>query len=314
MSTRLSQRRLAKTASFTIVYPFHAPGTVFTNRGAIGAITATLPTPTQALTGVWYEFLVHAAQSFIVAGAAAGAICTIGNAAANNVSFETANAKVGRGIRAVCDGTQWLCAPHGAFDGFCVNGTEVAVRVGGTALTPTAAELNVLHALASARLIVGSAGNVPAAVDVTGDVTISNAGVTAIGAGKVTSAMLANGAGVAALLTAGLGGSRSCINTEAATSTVVAAHATKDRAGLVVVVIDETYAANGGTAPTLKVGEDDTIEKAFAAATIAGKAAGTVLVAAFTNLATKKIITTTTAKVGAGTGGATITVLAIPTT
>lgn len=44
--------------------------------------------------------------------------------------------------------------------------------------------------LDSARLIVGSSGNVATGVDVTGDVTISNTGVTAIGAGKVTEAML----------------------------------------------------------------------------------------------------------------------------
>lgn len=137
---------------------------------------------------------------------------------------------------------------------------------------------------------------------------------TDIADGAVTSAKLASGAGVAALLTAGLGGSHSSIKTEAATTTLVAAHGTKDRACLVVVTIDETYATGDTTAPTLKVGEDDTIEKAFAAATIANKTAGTVLVAAFTNTATKKIIVTTTAKAGTGTGGATVTVLAIPTT
>lgn len=135
-----------------------------------------------------------------------------------------------------------------------------------------------------------------------------------IAAGAIVSGHLGQGAGVAALLAAGLGGSHSSIKTEAATTTVVAAHGTKDRACIVVVTIDETYATGDTTAPTLKVGEDDTIEKAFAAATIANKTAGTVLVAAFTNLATKKIIVTTTAKAGTGTGGATVTVLAIPTT
>lgn len=46
-----------------------------------------------------------------------------------------------------------------------------------------------MEALTSGRLVVGSSGNVPVAVDVTGDVTISSTGVTAIGAGKVTVAM-----------------------------------------------------------------------------------------------------------------------------
>lgn len=50
-----------------------------------------------------------------------------------------------------------------------------------------------LAALPSADILVGSAGNVATAVAVTGDVTISNAGVTAIGAGKVLLAMLGTG-------------------------------------------------------------------------------------------------------------------------
>ncbi len=44
--------------------------------------------------------------------------------------------------------------------------------------------------LTSTQIIVGSAGNVPTAVAVTGDVTIGNTGVTAIGAGKVLSSMV----------------------------------------------------------------------------------------------------------------------------
>lgn len=45
--------------------------------------------------------------------------------------------------------------------------------------------------LTSAHLYVGNGSNIATDVAVTGDVTISNAGVTAIGAGKVTNAMLA---------------------------------------------------------------------------------------------------------------------------
>lgn len=44
--------------------------------------------------------------------------------------------------------------------------------------------------VASAQIVVGNASGYATAVDVTGDVTISNAGVTAIGADKVTEAML----------------------------------------------------------------------------------------------------------------------------
>jgi hypothetical protein len=59
-------------------------------------------------------------------------------------------------------------------------------------------------ALTSAHLFVGNASNLAADVAVTGDVTISNTGVTAIGAGKVTQAMNAAQA-------VGLNVSRVCI-------------------------------------------------------------------------------------------------------
>ena len=55
-----------------------------------------------------------------------------------------------------------------------------------------AIDYSKLAALPSADILVGSAGNVATAVAMSGDVTIDNTGVTAIGAGKVTTAMLDN--------------------------------------------------------------------------------------------------------------------------
>jgi hypothetical protein len=49
----------------------------------------------------------------------------------------------------------------------------------------------ITNVLNSAKILVGNASNLADAVDMTGDMTISNTGVTAIGAGKVTNAMLA---------------------------------------------------------------------------------------------------------------------------
>lgn len=48
------------------------------------------------------------------------------------------------------------------------------------------------YSLASGKIIVGNASNLGAAVTPAGDVTISNTGATAIGANKVTKAMLAS--------------------------------------------------------------------------------------------------------------------------
>lgn len=50
-----------------------------------------------------------------------------------------------------------------------------------------------LAAMTSANILLGSSGNVPTVTAVTGDVTISNTGVTAIGTGKVTSTMILDG-------------------------------------------------------------------------------------------------------------------------
>lgn len=49
--------------------------------------------------------------------------------------------------------------------------------------------LGGVSSLASTQMIVGSSAGVPTARTITGDVTVSNAGVTTIGAGKVTNAM-----------------------------------------------------------------------------------------------------------------------------
>lgn len=130
--------------------------------------------------------------------------------------------------------------------------------------------------------------------------------------GTITAAKLANGAGLAAVIAAGLGTSVSYVKTDVGTKTLLAANATKDRGVLVVVIIDESYATAGGTQPTVKIGEAGTLEKGIAAATIASKAAGTVLCAGFLNTSTNAILATVTAAVGAATGGCSIAVIALP--
>ena len=119
---------------------------------------------------------------------------------------------------------------------------------------------------------------------------------------------------IAAVFTAGLGGAASYLKTDTGTKTIVAAHATKDRACLIVVHIDETYADAGGTQPVLKIGETSTIEKGAAATVFVDAPAGSVFVFPMLNTATKAIIATLTAGLTTGTGGFTISVIAIPTT
>jgi hypothetical protein len=69
-----------------------------------------------------------------------------------------------------------------------VTGTVITTGDTGTVTNTMLAgsiALNKLVSLTSANIIVGSSGNVPTAVAVTGDVTISNSGVTSIAAGSI---------------------------------------------------------------------------------------------------------------------------------
>lgn len=243
-----------------------------------------------------------AGKSVALAGKADGAIL-IGNGTTMAAKTTSGDAKIAN------DGSITIQAK-------AVESTMIALAAGTVAVgTKTSGDVTALDTSAEGAIVIGQgAGETCAAAALSGDVTMTKGGVTAIGSGKVTNAMLANGAGVGALLTAGLGGAVSVTKTDAATTTIVAANATKDRACLVLVTVDETYAIGTGTLPTVKIGEDDTVEKCMAGTVLDTEAAGTVLAFAFTNTATKKIIATSTAAVGDATGGCSITVLAIPTT
>lgn len=97
----------AKTADYQIVTVTDPSGTLFTNRGAVGAVTFTLPAVAQGLKGTFYEFRGLANQTFTVA-AAAGTVATFNNAAATSVACSTGGQKIGACIRAFCDGTSWF--------------------------------------------------------------------------------------------------------------------------------------------------------------------------------------------------------------
>lgn len=120
-------KTVAKTLSYTL--KLNQPdksGTVYTNRGAVGAVTFTLPAPAPAIQGTWFKFRVVADQSVIVAGHTTGKIVAAGNAAADNVSFEVAGAKIGGEILVECDGTSWLATATRAAGGACVNGIDAS--------------------------------------------------------------------------------------------------------------------------------------------------------------------------------------------
>lgn len=106
------KRVVSKTADYTVLSPAtsagDASGTIFTNRAAAGAVIFTLPAPTLALAGVYYEFLGIVAQNITVQTATVDTLVVVNDVAADSLAISTASQKIGSVIRAVCDGTQWI--------------------------------------------------------------------------------------------------------------------------------------------------------------------------------------------------------------
>lgn len=97
---------VAKTTSYTIL-PTDPCGTLFTNRGASGAVTFTLPAATAVPAGTYYEFLGIADQNILVASAPADTLNGLNDAAADSLAMSTSMQKIGGHMRVVNDGTAW---------------------------------------------------------------------------------------------------------------------------------------------------------------------------------------------------------------
>ena len=126
--------------------------------------------------------------------------------------------------------------------------------------------------------------------------------------GAVTSVKLANGAGLASLLTAGLGASISYLKTATGANELLADIA-QDRAVLIVVVVDETFADGDTTQTTFAIGQTGTTDKFAATSVFTGATAGAVFVLAGTLSSGQDLLVTAVA--AAGTGGISATVLAL---
>lgn len=98
---------VAKTANFTI--DAKLTGTIYSNRGAAGAVTFTLPAPK---AGLWFAFAVAAAQTLTVQ-ASGGALI---NGSAANGTYAAAGTQVNVGNSEVwCDGVNWYAFPQGTW-------------------------------------------------------------------------------------------------------------------------------------------------------------------------------------------------------
>lgn len=94
----------AKTADYTV--KAYESGTLFTTRGASGAVNFTLPTT--ATLGLHYGFYCAADQNLTVTSGTTDKIVAINDLAADSVAFSTSSLKIGGMIEVFGDGTGWL--------------------------------------------------------------------------------------------------------------------------------------------------------------------------------------------------------------
>lgn len=95
-------RVVAKTASYTVVAPNDRSGTIFTNAGASGAITFTLPTPGFSILGWEYLFQAIADQNVIVVPPVADTGISLNDAAIDSLAIQTGSGRIGGRIKAIC--------------------------------------------------------------------------------------------------------------------------------------------------------------------------------------------------------------------
>lgn len=95
---------VAKTANYTVLPSDN--GKLFTNTGASGAVTFTLPT---RAAGYKLGFFVVADQNVTVSSAAGDDMVTVNDASADSVAFSTSNEKIGAYVVLFTNaaGTKW---------------------------------------------------------------------------------------------------------------------------------------------------------------------------------------------------------------
>lgn len=91
---------VAKTAAYTVLES--DCGKIFTNRGAAGSVTFTLPKSAPELAGWNCEFFTVAAQAIVIASNPVDTLIVHADALADTV---TTAATIGQHFTVICDGT-----------------------------------------------------------------------------------------------------------------------------------------------------------------------------------------------------------------
>lgn len=98
------EESIAITASVTLTN--FDIGKFFTNRGASGSVTVTLPSPDATNKGGVITFGVVADQTLVIS--CTGKLVLINDAAGNSVAVQTSSEKIGAVLAVRSDGTSWF--------------------------------------------------------------------------------------------------------------------------------------------------------------------------------------------------------------
>lgn len=101
------QREVVATAA-SITLGNNDIGKIITTRGASGAVTVTLPTPSMDNAGGSVTVLNVVDQNLTVNCSTNDLVMIINDAAADSVSLQTASQKIGGGFDFISDGTNWF--------------------------------------------------------------------------------------------------------------------------------------------------------------------------------------------------------------
>jgi hypothetical protein len=121
MTPEVKHRVVAKTASYSIESRKDRSGTIFTNRGASGAVTFTLP-PASRCQGWEYTFVGVANQNIIVAARTVDTLIGLNDVDLDSLALQTAGQLIGGVIKVFCDGTSWIA--FGSSVGHTFTGTD----------------------------------------------------------------------------------------------------------------------------------------------------------------------------------------------
>lgn len=122
MPPRLEPRMVAKTADYTVNPLVDRAGTIFTTRGATGAVIFTLPSIASGQhKGLFYDFLNLVDQNMTIAAPAVDTLVAVHDLAADSVIYSTSSQKIGALARAIWDGTAWAVVNLSTANALTVN-------------------------------------------------------------------------------------------------------------------------------------------------------------------------------------------------